>query len=48
VDKKITRRDFLKWAGFGVFTVLILPGIKKLNLFGKAHKEAKYYKKLAG
>jgi len=48
VDKKITRRDFLKLAGFGVFTVLILPGLKRLNLFRKSHKEAKYYEKLAG
>ncbi|MEK7867768.1 MAG: twin-arginine translocation signal domain-containing protein [Candidatus Omnitrophota bacterium] len=48
MDKKITRRDFLKLAGFGVFTVLILPGLKRLNLAKGAHKEARYYKNLAG
>ncbi|MDO8603648.1 MAG: hypothetical protein Q7O04_07365 [Candidatus Omnitrophota bacterium] len=48
LDKKITRSEFLKIAGFGIFTVFILPGLKKLDLFKKSHKEAKYYKKLAG
>jgi len=48
LNKKITRKEFFKMAGFGVFTVLILPGVKKLNLFRKSYKEAKYYKELAG
>lgn len=47
--KKITRKEFLKLAGFGMFTILVLPGLKKLNFFKKGqHKEAKYYKNLAG
>ena len=48
MDRKMTRREFLKIAGFGVFAVLVLPGLKKLKLFKKSYKEAKYYKKLAG
>jgi len=44
----MTRKEFLKMAGFAVFAIFILPGVKKLNLFRKSHKEAKYYKKLAG
>jgi hypothetical protein len=48
MNRKMTRKEFLKMAGFGVFTVFILPDIKKLNLFNKTHKEAKYYRILAG
>jgi len=48
MDKKITRREFLRMAGFGVFTIFILPGLKKLSLFKKSYKEARYYKNLAG
>lgn len=48
LDKKITRNEFLKIAGFGIFAMLVLPGLKKLNLFRKSHKEARYYEKLAG
>ena len=51
MDRKITRKEFLKFAGFGVLTLLILPKFKKFNLFNKRphdYKEAKYYKKLAG
>jgi len=49
MDRKITRKEFLRMAGLGAFAVFILPGIKKLNLFRKGqYKEAKYYKKLAG
>ncbi len=48
IDKKMTRKEFFKMAGFGVFTVLILPGLKRLNLAKSAHKEARYYKNLAG
>ncbi|MEK6733289.1 MAG: hypothetical protein AABY55_06640 [Candidatus Omnitrophota bacterium] len=46
---KITRKEFLKMAGFGALAIWILPGIKKLKLFKKTqYKEAKYYKTLAG
>lgn len=45
---KITRKEFLKMAGFTAFTILILPGLKKLKLVKGGHKEAKYYKTLAG
>ena len=31
-----------------ITAVLILPGLKKLNLFRKPYKEAKYYQTLAG
>ncbi|MCX5692544.1 MAG: hypothetical protein NTX47_02490 [Candidatus Omnitrophica bacterium] len=48
MDRKMTRREFLRMAGFGVFAVFLLPGLKKLSLFKKSYKEAKYYKKLAG
>jgi len=48
MDKKMTRKEFLRMAGFGVFTVFLLPGLKKLNIFKRSYKEAKYYKKLAG
>ena len=48
MDRKMTRKEFLRMTGFGIFTVLILPAVKKLNLFRKSHKEARYYKKLAG
>lgn len=47
-ERRITRKEFLKIAGFGIFTIFVLPGMKRLNVFRKAHKEAKYYKKLAG
>jgi len=45
---KITRKEFFKMAGLAIFTVFLLPGLKKLNLLRKPYKEAKYYKKLAG
>jgi hypothetical protein len=48
VDKKITRREFVKMAGLTVFTVLVLPGLRKINMLKRPYKEAKYYKKLAG
>ena len=51
MDRKMTRREFLRMAGVGVFAVFLLPGLKylkKLSLFKKSYKEAKYYKKLAG
>jgi hypothetical protein len=48
IDRKMTRKDFLKMAGFGVFTVFLLPGLKKLNIFKKSYKEARHYEKLAG
>ena len=48
IDRKMTRMEFLKMAGVGMFTIFILPGIKKLNLLKKTHKEARYYEKLAG
>ena len=48
MDMEMTRKEFLRAAGFVAFAIFILPGIKKLNLFRKLHKEAKYYKKLAG
>jgi hypothetical protein len=48
IDRKMTRKDFLKMAGFGVFTVFLLPGLKKLNIFKKSYNEARHYEKLAG
>lgn len=48
MEKKMIRKEFLRMAGFGIFAVLILPAVKKINLFIKSHKEARYYKKLAG
>ena len=45
---KITRREFFKITGLAIFTVFILPGLKKLKLVKGTHKEAKYYKTLAG
>lgn len=48
MDKKITRKEFFKMAGFVMLTVFILPAAKRLNLFRKSYKEAEYYKKLAG
>ena len=48
LDIKMTRKEFLKMAGFTAFTILILPGLKKLKLVKGTHKEAKYYKTLAG
>ena len=48
MDRKISRKEFLKMAGFTAFTILILPGLKKLKPVKGAHKEAKYYKTLAG
>ena len=48
MERKITRIEFLKIAGFTAFTILILPGLKKLKLVKTTHKEARYYKTLAG
>ena len=48
MDKKMTRKEFLKMAGVGMFAIFILPGLKKPNLLKKTYKEAKYYEKLAG
>ncbi len=45
---KITRKEFFKMTGLAIFTVFLLPGLKKLNLLRKPYKEAKYYKTLAG
>jgi len=47
-ERRMTRKEFLKIAGFGMFTIFILPSIKKFNLFRRFYKEARYYKKLAG
>ena len=48
MDREMTRREFLKMAGVGMFAIFILSGIKKLNLLKKTHKEARYYENLAG
>jgi len=48
MDRKITRKEFLRMAGLGAFAIFILPGVKKLKLLKKPYKEAKYYKTLAG
>ncbi len=48
MDIKMTRKEFLKMVGFTMFAILILPGLKRLNLTKGAHKEARYYKNLAG
>jgi hypothetical protein len=48
MSRKMTRKEFLRVTGLGIFTVFLLPGLKKLNMFKKSYKEAKYYKKLAG
>jgi len=46
--KNMTRRDFLRMAGFGALAIFILPGIKRLNFLKRSYKEARYYKALAG
>jgi hypothetical protein len=48
MDRNMTRKEFLRMAGFGVFTVFLLPSLKKLNIFKKSYKEARHYEKLAG
>ncbi|MDP2981084.1 MAG: hypothetical protein Q8N67_03360, partial [Candidatus Omnitrophota bacterium] len=48
MDRKMTRKEFLRMAGFGVFTVFLLPSLKKLNISKKSYKEARHYEKLAG
>lgn len=48
MNEKMTRRGFFKIAGSIIFMALILPGVKKLNLFKKPYKEARYYENLAG
>jgi len=48
MDRKITRKEFLRMAGLGAFAIFILPNVKKLKFFKKSYKEAKYYKTLAG
>jgi len=48
MDRKMTRKEFLRMAGFGVFTVFLLPILKKLSIFKKSYKEARHYEKLAG
>jgi len=49
IDKKITRKEFLKIGFFGILSILAMPVLK---LFGGgkevSHKEARYYKDLAG
>lgn len=48
-DKKVTRREFLKMVGFAMMAIFAIPLIKKMNFFkSNGHKEARYYKKLAG
>lgn len=46
----MTRKEFLKICGFGILSIFMVPAIKKLQIFKKNvnHKEAKYYKTLAG
>jgi len=48
LNKKMTRRDFLKTAWFGVFAVFLLPSLKQLSIFKKSYKEARHYERLAG
>jgi len=49
INKKITRKEFLRIGFFGILSLLAIPVFK---LFGKekevSHKEARYYKNLAG
>ncbi|MDP8229533.1 MAG: hypothetical protein P9L93_00310 [Candidatus Gorgyraea atricola] len=43
--KKITRKEFLKTGVLGILGVLIAPLLK---IIPRKHKEARYYKNLAG
>ncbi len=48
-EKRFTRKEFLKMAGFAIIAALAMPLIKKMKFFKfSEHKEARYYKKLAG
>ena len=49
LNKKITRKDFLKAGVLGILTVLALPILKIFSARDNvSHKEARYYKNLAG
>ena len=49
LEKNITRKEFLKMAGFAAMAGFAVPLIKKMKFFKfSGHKEARYYKKLAG
>ena len=48
-NKKITRKEFLKSGFIGMLAVLTVPIYKILNARRNvSHKEASYYKNLAG
>ncbi|MFA4991742.1 MAG: hypothetical protein WC569_04095 [Candidatus Omnitrophota bacterium] len=48
-DKKVTRGEFLRMAGFAMIAAFVIPLIKRAIFFkSSGHKEARYYKKLAG
>ena len=49
LHKKITRKEFLKTGLLGVLAIIALPFFKIFGARDKvSHKEAKYYKNLAG
>ena len=49
IDKKISRRDFMKAGIFGIIALIIAPAMKILGIKKKdTYKEARHYKKLAG
>ena len=48
-NKKITRKEFLRTGFLGILAILALPILKMFSARDKvSHKEAKYYKNLAG
>ncbi|MDP6685365.1 MAG: hypothetical protein QGI05_00260 [Candidatus Omnitrophota bacterium] len=46
--KKISRGEFLKTGFLGILAILFLPLLKLFDAKKASHKEAKYYKNLAG
>ncbi|MFH1782619.1 MAG: hypothetical protein ABH848_03280 [Candidatus Omnitrophota bacterium] len=49
IDKKITRRDFLKTGIFGIMALIVAPVMRMFSIKKKdSYKEAQHYKKLAG
>jgi len=49
LNKKITRKEFLKAGLLGILAVLALPIFKIFSARDNvSHKDASYYKKLAG
>ena len=49
LHKKITRKDFLKTGFLGILAILLVPILKMFRAReDTSHKDARYYKNLAG